>query len=99
MGVTLLKTLRRRRRQLPRAPYVNHAAEREEYINSVLYGTKTHCVNQLKMKPVAFHHLCHILTEGDNVCPTIHMSVMEQVFIFLHIIGHNVRFCVMGNRI
>ena len=27
------------------------------------------------------------------------MSVMEQVLIFLHIIGHNVRFCVMGSGI
>ena len=26
------------------------------------------------------------------------MSVIEQVFIFLHIIGHNVRFRVIGSR-
>ena len=101
MGVALLRKLRRRhrRRQLPRAPYVNHAAEREEYINSVLHRTETHYVNQLRMKPIAFYHLCHILTEGDHVRPTIHMFVTEQVFIFLHIIGHNVRFRVMGSRI
>ena len=99
VGVALLRKLRRRRRQLPRAPYVNHAAKREEYKNSVLHGTERHCVNQLRMKPIAFHHLCHILTEGEHVHPTIHMSVTEQVFIFLHIIGHNVRFCVMGSRI
>ena len=41
-GVTLLKTLRRRRRQLPKAPYVNHAVEREEYINSILHGSEGH---------------------------------------------------------
>ena len=99
VGVALLRKLRRRRRRLPRALYVNHAAEREEYINSVLHGTETHCVNQLRMKPIAFHHLCHILIEGDHVRPTIHMSITEQVFIFLHIIGHNVRFCVMGSWI
>ncbi|XP_050257984.1 uncharacterized protein LOC126703109 [Quercus robur] len=99
VGVALLKKLRRRRRDLPRAPYVNHAAEREEYINSVLHGSERHCVNQLRMKPIAFHHLCHALTEGEHVRPTVHMSVTEQVFIFLHIIGHNVRFRVMGGRI
>ena len=99
VGVALLRKLRRRRRQLPRAPYVNHAAEREEYINSVLHGTEINCVNQLRMKPMAFHRLCHILTEGEHVRPTIHMSVTEQVFIFLHIISHNVRFRVMGSRI
>ena len=64
-GVTLLKTLQRRRRQLPRAPYVNHVAEREEYINSILHGSEGHCVNQIRMKPIAFHNLCHILTEGE----------------------------------
>ena len=52
-----------------------------------------------RMKPIAFHHLCHILAKGEHVRLTIHMSVTEQVFIFLHIIGHNVRFCVMGSRI
>ena len=92
-------TLRRRRRQLPKAPYVNHAAEREEYINSILHGSEGHCVDQIRMKPIAFHNLCHILTEGEHVHPTIHMSITEQVFIFLHIIGHNVRFRVMGSRI
>ena len=99
VGVALLRKLRRRRRQLPRAPYVNHTAEREEYINSVLHGTERHCVNQLRMKPIAFHHLCHILTEREHVRLTIHMPVTEQVFIFLHIIGHNVRFRVMGSWI
>ena len=43
--------------------------------------------------------LCHILTEGEHVRPTIHMSVTEQVFIFLHSNGHNMRFHVMGSRI
>ena len=51
------------------------------------------------MKPITFHHLSHILTEGEHVRLTIHMSVTEQVLIFLHIIGHNVRFRVMGSRI
>ena len=92
----MLRKLQRRR--LPRAPYVNHAAEREHYINSVLHGSEKHCVNQIRMKPIAFHHLCHILTEGEHVRLTIHMFVTEQVLIFYHIIGHNVRFRVIGSR-
>ena len=77
VGVTLLRKLRRRRRRLPRVPYVNHAAEREEYMNSILHGSERHCVNQIRMKPIAFHHLRHILTEGEHVHPTIHMSITE----------------------
>ena len=64
VGVALLRKLQCRR--LPRALYVNHAAEREEYINSILHGSEGHCVNQIRMKPIAFHHLCHILTKGST---------------------------------
>ena len=96
MGVALLRKLQCRR--LPRAPYVNHAAEREHYINSILHEGESHCVNQIRMKPIAFHHLCHILFEGKHVCSTIHMSVTEQVLMFCHIIGYNMRFRVIGSR-
>ena len=98
VGVALLRELRHKCRRLPRAPYVNHAVKREEYINSILHGSERHCVSQIRMKPIAFHHLCHILTEGEHVRPTIHMFVQEQVLIFLHMIGHNVRFRVIGSQ-
>ena len=96
VGVALLRKLQRRR--LPRALYVNHATEREHYINSILHGSERHCVNQIRMKPIALYHLCHILTKGEHVRPTIHMSVTEQVLMFCHIIGHNVRFRVIGSQ-
>ena len=96
MGVALVRKLRHRR--LLRAPYVNHVAEREHYINSNLHGSEKFCMSQIRMKPIAFHHLCHILTKGEHVRTTIHMSVQEQVLIFLHMIGHNVRFRVIGSQ-
>ena len=94
--VALLRKLRHRR--LRRGLYVNYAAEREHYINSILDGSERLCVSQIRMKPIPFHHLCHILIEGEHVRLTFHMSVQEQVLIFLHIIGHNVRFRVIGSR-
>ena len=75
VGVALVRKLWRR--QLPRVPYVNHVAEREHYINSILHGSERLCVSQIRMKPIAFHQLCHILTEGEHVHPTIYMSVTE----------------------
>ena len=95
VGVALLRKLRRRQ---SKAPYVNHATKREHYINSILHGGESHCVNQIRMKPIAFHHLCHILAKGEHVRLTIHMSVTEQVLMFCHIIGHNMRFRVIGSR-
>ena len=95
MEVALLRKLRHRR--LRRGLYVNYAAEREHYINSILDGSERHCVSQIRMKPITFHQLCDILIEGDHIRPTVHMSVKEQVLIFLHIIGYNVRFCEIGS--
>ena len=95
VGVALVRKLRHR--WLPKAPYVNHVAEREHYINSILHESETHCVSQIRMKPIIFHQLCDILTEGDHICPTVNMSVREKVLIFVHIIGHNVRFHVIGS--
>ena len=77
VGVALLRKLWHRRRRLPKAPYVNHAAEKEEYINSILHGSERYCVNQIRMKAIVFHHLCHIFTEGEHIRPTIHMFVTE----------------------
>ena len=52
----------------------------------------------IRMRPVAFYELCRILVERNLVCETIYMSVTEQVLMFLHIIGHNVRFRVVAAR-
>ena len=73
------------------------AAEREHYINSILHESERHCVSQIRMKPIAFHQLCDILTEGEHIQPTVHMSVKEQVLIFLHMIGYNVRFHIVSS--
>ena len=96
VGVALVRKLQRR--QLLRAPYVNHTAERKYYKNSIPHESERHCVSQIRMKPITFQQLFHILTEGEHVRPTVHMSVTKQVLIFLHIIGHNVRFRVIGSR-
>ena len=96
VGVALLRKLRRN--WLRRAPYVNNTVERVHYINSILHGSERHCVSQIGMKPIAFHQLCDILTQGEHIRLIVNMSVREQVLIFLHIIGHNVRFHGIGSR-
>ncbi|XP_075665695.1 uncharacterized protein LOC142635426 [Castanea sativa] len=50
------------------------------------------------MRPVAFYELCRILVERNLVRETIYMPITEQVLMFLHIIGHNVRFRVVAAR-
>ena len=53
VGVALLRKLLRNRQR--RAPYVNHVAVKEHYIDSILHGSERHCISQIRMKPKAFH--------------------------------------------
>uniref|UniRef100_A0A2N9IX83 Uncharacterized protein n=1 Tax=Fagus sylvatica TaxID=28930 RepID=A0A2N9IX83_FAGSY len=50
------------------------------------------------MRPIAFFELCKILSEKNLVRETINVSIKEQVVVFLHTIGHNVRFRVAAGR-
>ncbi|KAJ8429948.1 hypothetical protein Cgig2_003516 [Carnegiea gigantea] len=82
--------------QIPRQPFVNRDVDRENYINSVLYCGDTHCLNQIRMRPGPFFELCEMLERRALLVNTKHMSVREQVLMFLHLIGHNVRFRAIG---
>uniref|UniRef100_A0A2N9IT35 Uncharacterized protein n=1 Tax=Fagus sylvatica TaxID=28930 RepID=A0A2N9IT35_FAGSY len=50
------------------------------------------------MRPISFVELCKILSDKNLVRETINVSNKEQVVIFLHTIGHNVRFRVAVGR-
>ncbi|KAK5839534.1 hypothetical protein PVK06_008335 [Gossypium arboreum] len=50
------------------------------------------------MRPIAFFNLCDILSRNNLLQLTKSVNIREQVVIFLHIIGHNVRFRVIGSR-
>ena len=97
VGIVLLKELRSRS-VIPREPHVNQEYEREAYMNSILYRGDEHCVSQIRMRPIAFYELCKLLAHNNLLQETIHMSIREQVLIFTHTIGHNVRFQVVGGR-
>jgi hypothetical protein len=96
VGTLILEDIRSRRRT--RQPHVNRDFERENYINSILCSRDEHCINQIRMRPISFYELCKILSENNLVRESINMSIKEQVVIFLHTIGHNVRFRVAAGR-
>ncbi|KAK5832877.1 hypothetical protein PVK06_016684 [Gossypium arboreum] len=50
------------------------------------------------MRSIAFFNLCDILSRNNLLPSTKSVNIGEQVVIFLHIIGHNVRFRVIGSR-
>ena len=97
VGALILEDIRSRQFRT-REPHVNRDFERESYINSILCSGDEHCINQIRMRPIAFFELCKILSEKNLVRETINVSIKEQVVVFLHTIGHNVRFRVVAGR-
>ncbi|XP_062173507.1 uncharacterized protein LOC133878966 [Alnus glutinosa] len=93
IGAVILEDIRSKR-LLRREPHVNQEYERGIYMDSILYGSKQDCIDQIRMSPTAFFELCKILADNNLIRETINMSIKEQVLMFLHIIGHNVRFRV-----
>ncbi|KAH1096938.1 hypothetical protein J1N35_013859 [Gossypium stocksii] len=79
-------------------PHVNRDNERENYINSILYSGDQHCIDVIRMRPIAFFNLCDILSGNNLLQSTKSVNIREQIVIFLHIIGHKVRFRVIGSR-
>jgi hypothetical protein len=97
VGALILEDIRSRRFKT-REPHVNRNFERESYLNNILCSGDEHCINQIKMRPISFVELCKIFYENNFVCKTINVSIKEQMVIFLHTIGHNVRFHVAACR-
>jgi hypothetical protein len=85
VGVVILKDFRSRK-VLRREPHVNREYERGIYMGSIIYGSIQDCIDQIRMSPIVFFDLCKILVENNFIHETIHMSIKEQVLIFLHII-------------
>ncbi|KAF8393860.1 hypothetical protein HHK36_020058 [Tetracentron sinense] len=83
---------------IPKEPHINREKEREDYINSIIHGSDSHCIDQIRMSPRAFYRLCEVLRNKNLLRPTINVSIEEQVVTFLHLIGHNVRLRVIGSR-
>ena len=83
---------------IPREPQINRDSERESYINSILCRTEEDCISQIRMSTTTFSALCEILTRKNLLSPTLNMSIKEQLLIFLHVIGHNVRLRVIRGR-
>ncbi|GAV88285.1 DDE_4 domain-containing protein [Cephalotus follicularis] len=83
---------------IPRQPYIDRAYLRDMYMNSLLCRGDIHCIDQIQMRPVAFYELCKILTRYNLVRQSKNMSIKEQVLLFVHCLGHNVRFRVLAGR-
>ena len=67
-------------------------------MDSMFYESRQDCIDQIRISLTTFFELSKILAENNLIRETINTSIKEQVLIFLHIIGHNMKFRVVGGR-
>jgi hypothetical protein len=69
---------------------------RIEYLNNKIWKDDVICVNMLRLE--SFFHFCDLIWSSGLLQDTVHMCVEQQVAMFLHTIGHNVRNTLVGTN-
>ncbi|XP_039115850.1 protein ALP1-like [Dioscorea cayenensis subsp. rotundata] len=64
---------------------------RKKHMERILRSGRDYCVSYLKMDVGPFMHLASIMRDKHLLQDTRHISVEEQLAIFLHIVGHNTK--------
>ncbi|KAL6598514.1 hypothetical protein ACP70R_046213 [Stipagrostis hirtigluma subsp. patula] len=95
--VVAIMKWRRRRRHLCRrlqkkySPLVDRDLVRQTRLDELYNGTDTNCIKQLRMRKDVFWKLSSRLRDAGLLRDTMHVSVEEQLAMFLHTVGHNLR--------
>ncbi|XP_058079801.1 uncharacterized protein LOC131228000 [Magnolia sinica] len=72
--------------------------ERSRIINWIIREGEQVCVAQLRMNKATFFNLCSLLRDRNMLPDGKHIYMEEQLVIFLHTVGHNVRNRVIENQ-
>nr|XP_034572798.1 protein ALP1-like isoform X2 [Setaria viridis] len=78
---------RKRRRVITYAPMIDRDVEKLSCLNRLYHGTKAHCINELRMRKAVFHRLCDELRSCALLEETFHVTIEEQVAMFIHCVG------------
>lgn len=80
-----------RKERITYAPISERDRKRIEYLNDKIWPNDTTCVNMLRMNKARFFRFCQLFRDRALLEDTVHMCVEQQVAMFLHTVGHNVR--------
>lgn len=80
---------KRKRKYVTYAPMLERDVERVSRLNRMYYWTEAHCISELRMRKVVFHKLCANLRRRGLLVDTFHVTVEEQIAMFIHVVGHN----------
>ena len=61
------------------------------FYKRVIFSNETDCHDQIQMSKRAFFHLADILREKGTIKNTLNLTLEEQLVMFLHTLGHNLR--------
>ena len=80
---------RKRKRAITYAPMIDRDVERLKRLNRLYHGTEAHCINELRMRKAVFHKLCAELRSRALLEETFHVTIEEQVAMFIHAVGQS----------
>jgi hypothetical protein len=87
-------SLRKRKRDISYAPMINRDVKRLRHLNHLYHRTEAHCISELHMWKSIFHRLCaelrsRALLEETFQEETFHVTIEEQVPMFIHVAGQD----------
>jgi hypothetical protein len=62
-----------------------------DYLNNKIRKNDAICVNMLRLTKGPFIHFCDLIRKCGLLQDTVYMCVEQQVAMFLHTIGHNLK--------
>ena len=80
---------RKRRRAITYGPMIDRDVDRLARLNRLYHGTEAHCISELRMRKAVFHKLCVELRSRALLKDTFHVTIEEQVAMFIHCVGHH----------
>jgi hypothetical protein len=84
--------------QISYGPIYERDRKRMEYLDDKIWKSDVTCVNMLRLNRSSFFRFCQLIRNRGLLQDTIHMCVEQQIAMFLHTIGHNVRNRLVGTN-
>lgn len=82
---------------IPKTLSTYNDLDRQTYLNRICHSDRI-SIAIIRMDRKSFYHLSKMIRERHLLCDSIHVSVEEQLMMFLHTIGHNQKNRVIGHN-
>ena len=90
--VVAIRAIKKKRRpRISYGPMHERDRQRIEYLNNKIWESDVKCRNMLRFDRAPFFKLCNILRDRKLLEDSVHVNVEQQVAMFLHTLGHDVR--------